>query len=113
MKNITTLLILFFALNAFTQNTKLERVEPPNWWAGMKSSELQLMVYGDNISKTDIYIDYPGVDLVSVTKVENPNYLFVDLKLCKNVKPGKFDIEFKTGKKTIDTYAYASLITLV
>lgn len=104
MKNLITVFIILITLNVFAQ--EVERVEPPNWWVGMKSQNLQLLVYGDKISTTDVAIDYEGVDVVSVSKVENANYLFIDLKLCKEVKPGKFDIEFKQGDKLVDSYSY-------
>lgn len=107
MKHISALFFLLLALNVAGQN--LERVEPPNWWAGMKSRDLQLMVHGENISTTDVSLDYPGVELEAVTKVENPNYLFIDLKLAEEVRPGKFDIHFKAGKKEIANYSYELL----
>jgi len=105
MKNLLSLLIILITLNISAQ-TSLERVEPMFWWAGMKSPELQLMVYGENISATNVEFEYPGVELVSVSKVENPNYLFIDLKLSKNIKPGKFDIQFKKENKVVETYSY-------
>lgn len=105
MKKLITILIILITLNVVSAQD-VERVEPPNWWAGMKSQDLQLLVYGEDISTTDVALDYPGLELVSVTKVENPNYLFVDLKLAKDVKPGKFDIQFKNGTKVLDTYTY-------
>lgn len=104
MKQIAGLFILLLALNAGAQN--LDRVEPPNWWTGMKEPNLQLLVHGENIAATDVSLDYQGVELEAVTKVENPNYLFVDLKLAKDVKPGKFDIHFKMGEKEVATYSY-------
>ncbi|MDX1283995.1 MAG: alpha-amylase family glycosyl hydrolase, partial [Draconibacterium sp.] len=104
MKNLITLLIILITLNISAQD--VSRVEPPNWWAGMKSSELQLLIYGEDISTTDVVLDYEGVEIVSITKVENPNYLFVDLKLAKDLKPGNFDIQFKQGNKVVDTYTY-------
>lgn len=76
------------------------------WWVGLKSPDLQLMVYGRNIAATDISLQYPGVELVSVSKVQNLNYLFVDLKLSENVLPGSFEIQFKKENKTIETYRY-------
>jgi glycosidase len=76
------------------------------WWAGMKSPDLQLMIYGEKISAADITLKYPGVELVSVTKVQSPNYLFIDLKMDKNVKPGKLDIQFKVGNKVVATYPF-------
>jgi len=102
-----SILIVFTAilwLNTLAQQP--ERVEPPFWWAGMKSADLQLMVHGEKIASADVKISYPGVEVVSVTKVENLNYLFVDLKLDKNVQPGKFDILFSTAGKLIGKYQY-------
>jgi len=104
MKRLITLFIILITLNVAAQ--EVERVEPPNWWAGMKSPDLQLMVYGENISKADVSIDYPGVELEAVTKVENSNYLFVDLKLNKEVKPGTFDIQFKVNDSEVANYSY-------
>ena len=105
MKQLLSLLIILITLNISAQ-TSLERVEPMFWWTEMKSPELQLMVYGENISTTDIALEYPGVELVSVTKVKSPNYLFVDLKLAKNVQPGSFEIQFKDEGKVVQTYLY-------
>jgi glycosidase len=99
-----TIIALAVFLNTFSQ--KLERVEPMFWWAGMKSPELQLMIYGEKISETDVAIKYPGVELISVTKVQNPNYLFLDLHLAEDVLPGKFEIQFSKGKKVVQKYLY-------
>ena len=70
MKTIISLLIILISLNVFSAETSLERVEPMFWWTGMESPELQLLVYGVNISSTDVVLEYPGVELVSVTKTE-------------------------------------------
>ena len=104
MKKLITLLTVLLSLNVIAQ--EVSRVEPPNWWAGMKSPDLQLLVYGDGISTTDVAINYEGVEIVSVTKVVNENYLFVDLKLSTDVKPGNFDVQFMQGEKVVDTYNY-------
>ena len=86
---------------------KIEHMEPPFWWAGMVNPELQLMAYGQNIGELRVSIeDYEGVKLKTVTTLENPNYLVIDLVLSPDVKPGSFDINFNDGKKTITTYEY-------
>ena len=105
-KILISTFILLISLNVFSVTIDLQRVEPMFWWAGMKSPDLQLMVYGENISTTEVSLEYRGVTLYSASKVENPNYLFIDLKLDKNVKPGSFDIQFKKDGKTIETYTY-------
>lgn len=103
-KIFSLLVVLFLFMQGMAQ--ELSRVEPPNWWAGMKSPDLQLLVYGKDISKADVQLSYPGVGLEAVTKVENPNYLFVDLKLASDVQPGSFDIHFLVDGKEVATYTY-------
>jgi glycosidase len=103
-KYFFTILSIALFLNTFSQ--KLERVEPQFWWAGMKSPELQLMVYGNKISETNVSLNYPGVELVSTTKVHSPNYLFVNLRLAENVQPGKFEIQFTKEDKVVQSYIY-------
>jgi len=98
--------IILITLNVFSATIDLQRVEPMFWWAGMKSPDLQLMIYGESIATTEVSLEYPGVTLYSVSKVENPNYLFIDLKLDKNVKPGSFDIQFKKDGKNVESYSY-------
>jgi neopullulanase len=101
-----TLVLLISVFHLIAQDIKLQRVEPGNWWAGMRSPELQLMVYGENISAAGVSLEYPGVQLVSVSRVHNPNYLFIDLKLEKDVKPGIFDIRFSIGGREAATWKY-------
>ncbi|HEY3389343.1 MAG TPA: cyclomaltodextrinase N-terminal domain-containing protein, partial [Prolixibacteraceae bacterium] len=84
----------------------LNRIEPPCWWTGFTNPSLQLMVYGERISETKPEIKYEGVELVATSSVENPNYLFLDLRLSPNVKPGKFEITFKQNGKTIVASTY-------
>ncbi len=84
----------------------LSRIEPPFWWTGFKNQSLQLMVYGERISETKPVINYEGVELITSTAVENPNYLFLDLRLSPGVKPGKFEITFKQNGKIIIASTY-------
>ncbi len=71
----------------------LKKVNPTNWWVGMKNPALQLMLYGSDIKGCKLTINYEGVTIEKVNEVDNPNYLFVDLKIAPNTKAGKFDIE--------------------
>jgi len=105
-KLFLSLIILILFHNSFAQRDKIERIEPMFWWAGMKSPDLQLMVHGKDIASKDVVLGYPGVELFAVSKVQNPNYLFIDLKLAKDVRPGTFEIQFKQDGKVVDTYNY-------
>ncbi len=103
--SILWLCLFFFQIAA--QTPVVQRVDPTNWWVGMKNPELQLLIYGKNLKGSAVKIDYPGVAVRQVYEVENPNYLFVDLHLAPETKPGKFAIEFsktmsvKRGKNMV------------
>ncbi|MFL6671744.1 MAG: glycoside hydrolase family 13 protein [Massilia sp.] len=86
----------------------LEHVEPPFWWTGMHNKALQLMVHGDRIADLEPALDYPGVRVVSVTRVANRNYLFVDLVIGDDAAPGAFDIRFKGAGRSAQ-YSYRLL----
>jgi neopullulanase len=92
MKHLINLLFLFISLGSFAQ---VDRIEPPFWWSDMKNPELQLMIYGKDISKFDLKLD-KGV-LTNVVKTENPNYIFATVDL-ENVGPGSLKLNFKNGK---------------
>ncbi|MFC4653463.1 MULTISPECIES: glycoside hydrolase family 13 protein [Rheinheimera] len=87
----------------------IDRLEPAFWWAGMKEPALQLMVYGKGIQHSSVSLNYPGVSLQGVQKVANPNYLFIDLKLAADVKPGQFDLVFSQQGKEQSRYQYRLL----
>lgn len=91
---------------SLAQDIKLQKVEPAFWWVGMKSTNLQLLVYGNNISLTNPSIDHPGIEIKSLSKLKSPNYLFIDLSIAQNTKPGTFIIEFKTSKRNNIKYTY-------
>ncbi|MGE8377830.1 MAG: cyclomaltodextrinase N-terminal domain-containing protein, partial [Sphingobacterium sp.] len=57
----------------------IQRVEPLNWWTGMEVPTVQLVVYGPHIGKSDVQVDDRGIELLKVNRVENPNYLFLDV----------------------------------
>ncbi|MGI4021197.1 MAG: glycoside hydrolase family 13 protein [Janthinobacterium lividum] len=93
-KLIATLFFIFLATGLFAQIPNLERVEPMFWWTGMKNPKLQLIVHGKNIAARTVKLNYPGVQLAEVHKVENPNYLFLDLEIAASAKSGSFPIVF-------------------
>ncbi|NOU47762.1 MAG: glycoside hydrolase family 13 protein [Bacteroidales bacterium] len=111
MKKYPVLLFLisfWFLINqsGFAGNDTNITIEPPNWWTGMKNPDLQLMVHGKDISLTKAVINYAGVELVSQISVQNPNYVFLNLKLKPEVKPGTFQIKFMLGKKEVFSVEY-------
>jgi len=105
MKTNSFIIILFFA-SLMVQAQKIERVEPPNWWVGMKNTQLELLVYGKHIAEYKPSIDNEDIVLSKVVHTDNENYLFLNLDLSK-AKPGTLVINFsKKGKRNNFNYEY-------
>ncbi len=104
MKSITLLLSIFFNIFMISAQT-IQKVEPPNWWVGMNNPKLQLMVYGQNIAHKNIDIPDKNIVIDSISKADNPNYIFLNLDLSNIKKAQKFDIHFKGSPKNL-IYTY-------
>lgn len=78
---------------------KVDRIDPTNWFVGMKNPSLQLMVYGEGIASADVTTDYAGVKVDSIVRLDSPNYLLVYLNL-DGAQPGEMTLNFKNGKQT-------------
>lgn len=73
------------------------RVEPPFWWVGMRHSKLEILFYDQNIRDWEPELNYSGVDITRVTRLENPNYLFVEITIGPGTRPGILRFQFKKG----------------
>lgn len=78
---------------------KVDRIDPTNWFVGMKNPSLQLMVYGEGIASADVTTDYAGVKVDSIVRLDSPNYLLVYLNL-DGAQPGEMTLNFKNDKQT-------------
>jgi len=72
----------------------------------MKNPNLQLMVHGKDIAGSSVTLSYEGITLKSVTRLNSPNFLFLDLYLEADVRPGTFELEFSRNGKTSFSHTY-------
>jgi glycosidase len=100
-----TLVLLVPANTAAAQEAEapsIERIDPPFWWVGMEHPTVELMVYGPDIAETRVSLDdYAGVTLERVTEVENPNYVFVRLRVTASAESGTVTLRFAHAEDTI------------
>ena len=100
---------IFMIVMANSIMAQVEKVEPPNWWVGFTDNSLQLLIKGEGIGQATPEIDYKGVTITGVTSGDSPNYLFIELTIDKDTKPGSFKIVFKVDKRKKYTYEYTLL----
>ena len=77
---------------------KINRIEPTDWFVGMKNPTVQLMVYGAGVRDVQsVTTDYPGVAIDSVVRLASPNYLLLYLNL-NGAQPGTMTLKFDKQK---------------
>ena len=99
MKKIIASLVLMGSAISMNAAVNVSRIEPTDWYVGMKDASLQLMVYGKDIKNADVTVDYPGVKVDSIARLDSPNYLLVYLNL-DGAKAGEMTLNFKQGKQS-------------
>ncbi len=80
---------------------KVDRIEPTNWFVGMKDPSVQLMVYGPEIRDAEVTTNYARVKIDSLVRLDSPNYLLIYLNTA-GAQPGIMTLTFKKGKLSYD-----------
>ncbi|MCI2121331.1 MAG: glycoside hydrolase family 13 protein [Bacteroidales bacterium] len=74
---------------------RIDRVEPPCWWIGMKTP-LQLMIHGSGLRGAKVVLSAPvkGVEVKEVHYADSPNYIFADIGVSPDAVPQvlRFDV---------------------
>ncbi|MEP6947851.1 MAG: alpha-amylase family glycosyl hydrolase [Ginsengibacter sp.] len=102
MKKFFLFLFTFHISISIFAQTDGYKCYPTNWWVGMKWNKVQVMVHGDKIADNFPLIKMrpagiklaPGVNLTRINRVENPNYIFLDIVIEATAKPCKFTFPF-------------------
>ena len=94
---------LTFSL-APAQQPKISKIEPPSWWSGHTINPVRLLIRGENLKNATVKSANKSLKTSSVRINEQGDYLFVDLTIDKNSKPGKYPlaIESPNGKSVFD-----------
>ena len=100
--NMKRLLLIIFSLFSLTagfaaskKSPMIDRIEPANWFAGMKETRLQIMLHGTGIRDADVTVD--GAEFTT-TRLDSPNYLLLYVDLAGK-KAGNLPITLTLGKK--------------
>ena len=98
MKKTFIILILLTQVIMAQAKVKITRIDPTDWYVGMRNASLQLMVYGEGIREANVTVNYPSVKVDSVVRLDSPNYLLVYLNL-KGAQAGEMPLTFTVGKQ--------------
>ncbi len=97
MRKIFVSFLLLMSTMSINAAVHVDRIEPTDWYVGMKDASLQLMIYGKDVRSADVEVAYPGVRIDSIARLDSPNYLLVYLNL-EGAKAGEMTLNLKQGK---------------
>ncbi len=92
--------ISFYLISfSFPQKFNVERIEPPNWWFGLKTDTIQILIYGKNVGNSEIYPSHRGATVIDYHNAESPNYLFIDMVVDNSINE---NLNFEIGLATMN-----------
>jgi glycosidase len=95
---VTAILMANVLTMSAAKKTVIDRIEPTDWYVGMKNPQVQLMVYGQGIRDVaSVTTDYPGVVIDSLVRLDSPNYLLIYMNL-RDAQPGTMTLNFGKTK---------------
>ncbi len=105
MKQIYLIAVLFMGtLLSFGQAPL--RVEPLNWWVGMKNPNVQILIRGNELKGSTITSMKSKLKIVQVHSADSPNYLFVDVKIAADAQPGIYPLIIKKNNQQTQVINY-------
>ncbi|HEY0049346.1 MAG TPA: cyclomaltodextrinase N-terminal domain-containing protein, partial [Pyrinomonadaceae bacterium] len=79
-------------LAAYAQAPSVEKIDPPSWWANMTINPVRILLRGKNLNAKTVWTYTSALKASNIKASANGNYLFFDLTIAKNAKPGKYKI---------------------
>ncbi|HJT28091.1 MAG TPA: alpha-amylase family glycosyl hydrolase [Pyrinomonadaceae bacterium] len=88
---------LWLTLTVAAQAPEILKVDPPSWWTRSTVNPVRLMIHGRNLQ--DARVDVQGLRIINTPKInERGTYIFVDVFIATNAKPGQRSISVTTPR---------------
>ena len=99
----TKILILYvlFVKVLFPQDIKVNKIEPPNWWSGMKLSTVQFMLYGKNLNNLKVVENLSDLKVSKISNAQSSNYSFIDIEIPETKKEISYTITLSNSADTL------------
>ena len=98
MKKLIVATLLLFSSIINSQKIRVDKIEPPNWWSGLENN-IQLMVYGDNLTDFKATFNSPQIKIKKIHRLPNSSYAFLDITLANKIEPGNYRLKFSRGNE--------------
>lgn len=93
-------IIFALSISVSAQAPKVEKVEPPNWWANHTLNPVRVLVRGENLQGATVESRISDLKISNLRVNSQSDYVFFDVTIRKNAKAGKYEFELKTASGT-------------
>ncbi|MGA7159716.1 MAG: alpha-amylase family glycosyl hydrolase [Bacteroidota bacterium] len=87
-RNAFLLCLILFVQGLSAQAPRVDKIEPPNWWTGMKLNKIQLMVYGEHLDGVQTTSFSRDITILKTYSPPNHSYAFINIEIKKTANPG-------------------------
>ena len=87
-------------MSELSQPPIVHKIEPPNWWIGLKWNHLQLMLSGDNLDGISVMAHNHQLKVIAVHIGLNSHYAFVDLEIPDDLPAGNYALEIACSNQS-------------
>lgn len=102
IRKTTTLMICAAMAGEAVAAISVDKIDPPYWWVGMHDTTLQLQIHGNDIKNAEFSVEYPGVRVDSVARLDgSDNWQYVYLDITPEAQPGVMKLQWKADGKTL------------
>ena len=88
---------LWLSFSVYAQAPEILKVDPPSWWTRSTVNPVRLMIRGRNLR--DARVEVQGLRIGNIPRInESGTYIFVDVFIAPNAKPGRRSISVTTPR---------------
>ncbi|HIB90977.1 TPA: hypothetical protein EYO57_27925 [Candidatus Poribacteria bacterium] len=99
IKLVFFIFVLGHAMSSKAQTLIVQKIEPPNWWIGMKWNRIQLMLYGQNLGGISVQFSDKNLKVTAVHTNPSSSYAFVEVEIPDDLSAGRYTVEITQGNK--------------
>ncbi len=98
----TAFFIWAAAVSALAQRPEVLKVEPPNWWANHSIDPVRVLVRGRHLVGARVEPVGEGISVGLVRVNAAGTYLFVDVEIARDARPGRRALRIVTPSGSVD-----------
>ena len=93
--------LVCLAAGICAQAPTVEKVEPPNWWAGHTVNPVRLLVRGSGLAGATVSSPNPSLKVSNVRVNPAGDYVFLDVAIARNARPGAYTFDLSSSKGSV------------